>query len=591
MKIVQTLTQRGVRALSAVALTVMLAACGGGGGSSPNFFGAPDPDGPSGGTGGGTGGTGGGTGGGTETVASFGAVINSSFVEGAVNIAVENLSAGGMTDVTVNIQDQNGNAITDTLTFNFTSACVADGTATLQTNIETSTGQATAEYTANGCVGNDEIRATVVFGTETLTAIGTVTVEQEGIGSLEFVDASPSQIALSGTGGDETSRVTFRVVGQAGAPISGATVTFALNSTTGGLSLEPETALSNSAGEVSTVVQAGSIATSVRVTATEQSTNVSTQSSQLVVSTGIPDQDSFSLSAENCLIEGFDRDGEEMTLTVRAADAFNNPVPADTSISFYTEGGSIDPSCTTNATGACQVTWRSQNPRPDDGIVSILASAIGNESFTDQNGNGRFEDAEFDPDNDIGEAFADENHNDAYDIGEFFIDFGEVPNGMRDGPDGAYNGVLCADGSQTLCSTSTSVSVFTRLTFVMSGSSVVETVLFATDGTPIASSASGAADTITVSPTAEYRLRLADARGNTPAAGTTYALSVSAGFEINGSGSGTIQEDCGPTAAFVPSQTFGVDLTPSSTEVSGRLTLVVTSPSGARSIFEWPLSV
>ncbi|MFW8341613.1 hypothetical protein ACOICY_29205, partial [Klebsiella pneumoniae] len=70
---------------------------------------------------------------------------------------------------------------------------------------------------------------------------------------------------------------------------------------------------------------------------------ISSQSSVLVISTGKPDQDSFSLSAETLNAEGWDVDGTAVKVTARLADAFNNPVPDGTAVYFTTEGGAITP--------------------------------------------------------------------------------------------------------------------------------------------------------------------------------------------------------------------------------------------------------
>ena len=114
--------------------------------------------------------------------------------------------------------------------------------------------------------------------------------------------------------------------------------------------ITPATATSNNQGYVQTVVNSGTVATTVRVTATTQGSNgavISSQSNVLVVSTGKPDQDSFSLSASVLNVEGWDYDGAKVTVTARLADAFNNPVPDGTAVVFTAEGGSIESSCQT----------------------------------------------------------------------------------------------------------------------------------------------------------------------------------------------------------------------------------------------------
>ncbi|MEM7097444.1 MAG: hypothetical protein AAF541_04225 [Pseudomonadota bacterium] len=555
-----------------------LAACGGGGGGGNGV-------GPAGGLSGSGSQTGtGGTGGTTQTVISFGAMINGAFVTGQADVSVDMLSAGGTAEVTVNLVDQDNNPITDTFTINFTSGCVADGTATLDTGVATTQGQASAEYVANGCVGADEIRATVDVDGQTLTAIATITIAQEAIGSIEFVSADPTQIALSGTGGDETSRVTFRVLGEAGGPIEDAAVTFSLNSTTGGLDLTTTTGTSNSAGEVSTIVQSGTIATSVRVTATEDSTGISTQSSQLTVSTGIPDSDSFSLALSVFNPEGLNRDGETLTATVRAADAFNNPVPENTAISFFTEGGSIDPTCATDVTGACSVTWRSQDPRPTNGRVTILATAIGNESFDDQDGDGRYDDGE--PFEDLGEAFADEDESGTYDGGEFFIDFGPngTPNGARDLADLMYNGVLCADDA-TNCSDDRTLIVSEANVISMSGSFAFEPALFDVSTAPATALVTPLAMPIIFGTPVQVFGQ--DLNGNSMPGGTTVRAEVTTGLRIEGDATWTVPTTT-PNAGFMPSAFTVVQANTATT--SGTLTITFTTPSGAVTVYGYDLS-
>ena len=396
----------------------------------------------------------------SSTIVIIGGQIDGTFVEGQIALGLSEISATGLTSVSVELRDADGSPVLTSFDITFTSTCVQAGTSTIVPAVVTTTnGEAQADYAADGCEGNDEITATAVIAEETLIATANLLVEPGDVGSVEFVSATPNQIALAGSGGTENSIVTFVVRGETGSPLQDATVNFELNSTTGGLTLFPDNDVSGADGIVTTTVSAGNIATSIRVTATEESSGISTQSSELVVSTGIPDEDSFSISADKFNPEGGNVDGIPVDVTVRAADAFNNPAPENTAISFYAEGGSIDPTCSTDLNGACSVTWRSQQPKPADGRVTILATAIGNESFDDSNGNGLFDDidVEFDSVTDLGEAYADENESGAYEIGEFFIDFG-VPNGLRDGPDGAYNGVLCANPSATRWSSCLPVS-------------------------------------------------------------------------------------------------------------------------------------
>ena len=218
------------------------------------------------------------------------------------------------------------------------------------------------------------------------------------------------------------------------------------------------------------------------------------ESDELVVSRGLLDQDSLSIciSSESLFNpEAWGYNGETVLVTILAADRFNNPVPDGLSIYFTTEGGAIEPFCTT-VNGSCTVEWRSQNPRPDDGRVTILATAIGEESFTDINGNGRFDSGDkdyWDKENssqgnwneeklsydwylrqykDLPDAFLDNNKNGVHDDGEEFFDF-DGNNECKG--NGIYNGLLCTDDAeeQGIC-TKELVHVRDDIVIVMSGS-------------------------------------------------------------------------------------------------------------------------
>ena len=86
--------------------------------------------------------------------------------------------------------------------------------------------------------------------------------------------------------------------------------------------------------------------TAARVTATLSATQIATQSEQLAISTGIPDQNSMSLAFDRLAVDGT-CDGERINVTLRMADRFNNPVPEGTAANFRTEGGAIQAQCFT----------------------------------------------------------------------------------------------------------------------------------------------------------------------------------------------------------------------------------------------------
>jgi len=462
------------------------------------------------------------------------------FVEGVADISLAQISAGGTTVITVNIVDDQDALFTEPVEVNFSSSCSSLSTpsADLSTPITTSNGTATSTYLAKGCVGDDPINVTANAGGINLSATTSVNVLAADVGSIEFVSASPENISILGTGslgGSESSVVKFRVLDTNSNPVNNQVVNFSLNTDVGGIQLIPNSATTNNEGIVQTVINSGTVATSVRVQATIDGSDpqISSQSSVLVVSTGIPDQDSFSLSATILNPEGWDLDGTTVEVTARLADAYNNPVSDGTAVSFTTEGGSIEPSCTT-VNGACVVTWTSQLPRPEGhvlahnnndeynffinqpdvlhppqqfntlgqkygGRATIIATAIGEESFPDLNGNGRFDASEMTAFSgtdvsgrpyDLKEAFADYNEDGFYNPGETdaaeeiggeleeFLDFNN--DGVFSANDGKYNGVLCSIPEHDGCSSNKSLNVRAQLVLVMSGSNPLM-VINATD--------------------------------------------------------------------------------------------------------------
>lgn len=455
------------------------------------------------------------------------------FVDGSIGVGIGNntLSAGGSTALTVNVVSSTNTLVTNALEITFNSDCVAANKAQLTnlagdkvSRVTTNNGQASITYTASGCKGPDLITATTSIDGKVANAKVTLTIEADTVGSIKFIDAAPLLISLAGTGGQETSIVRFQVLGSTNAPISDEVVNFGLDISPGGLKLTNTSAKTDDNGYASTTVNAGSVATAVRVNATAVSKAISAQSSQLIVSTGIPDQDSMSLSASVFNPSGWNHDGEEVDITIRMADAFNNLAPDGTAVAFTTEGGAIASGCTT-LKGTCTVKWTSSNPRPSDGRVTILATAIGNESFTDQNSNGQYDFGE--PFEDLAEAFLDANENGIRDSNEFFVDINDpsfpVPATPKwDVGNDLYNGVLCKNEGQGC--TKASISVRDQLVLVMSSDSPKSTNGLLT-GQP-------AKAILTAGQSTSFIVTLQDVNGNSMPLGTTVSINTASASDV-----------------------------------------------------------
>lgn len=136
------------------------------------------------------------------------------------------------------------------------------------------------------------------------------------------------------------------------------------------------------------------------------------------VSSGVPSQKYMSISIETYNLD-WSFDGATTTVTIRVADSAGNPVPEGTVVQFSTEGGQIQKSCklsgstaTASTLSTCSVTFGTQELRPIDRLVGIVAWMEGEEAYADLNGDGKYSAGE--PFYDSGKIFRDDDHDDAY---------------------------------------------------------------------------------------------------------------------------------------------------------------------------------
>ncbi|ABM35996.1 hypothetical protein Pnap_0677 [Polaromonas naphthalenivorans CJ2] len=254
------------------------------------------------------------------------------------------------------------------------------------------------------------------------------TVTAPPIAGLQFVSAIPSLIYQTGSVGANTSVVNFKVIDSVGAAVTtGVKVNASLTNTDGGINFcgSPSSITSGSDGVASFSICAGTLPTTVQVTATLDPPNaaISTSSNLLTVQTGLPTQRFFDIAATqlNFYAGGYFTgkfNGNSVDITVNAADRQGNPVPDGTKIVFVSEGGQINSAGQSScliASGFCTVRLIGQDYRPmgsnaangdpRPGRVTVLAYADGEEYFIDtKDANGIY--------------------NNRYDIGELFEDLG-----------------------------------------------------------------------------------------------------------------------------------------------------------------------
>jgi hypothetical protein len=153
-------------------------------------------------------------------------------------------------------------------------------------------------------------------------------------------------------------------------PLPGANISFKLSTELLGLTLGKTQDTTDQNGEVITTVSSGETATSFRVRAAlRDNPAVFTWSDSIVVTTGLPVQRAFSLSAANYNLDSSidsTPTSSATTIQVLIADMFGNPVPDGTPVVFQTNMGAVGSSdkggCNT-VNGGCSVAFRMQNPR------------------------------------------------------------------------------------------------------------------------------------------------------------------------------------------------------------------------------------
>jgi hypothetical protein len=428
--------------------------------------------------------------------------------------AVTDLSSGGSTSVTVNLVDlDNANALylgQRTVTFN--SHCAQLGLAEFTPASVEASSSAVSNYQDKGCGRDDNVFVSIVervgvteSGEDILEATATasvvIDVKLPVVGVIKFISADPSSIALKGVGSDilpEISTLSFQLLDRSGNPMFSKEISFELDHLIGDVSLSRDTGATNIEGLVTVQLLSGRVNGTVRVKATVNvededgvfETTMSTQSNPIGMKTGLPDQNSFSLGADISNPQGWDIIGEPVKISAYLADHYQNPVPDGTVVAFEAEGGRVDGTCATE-NGACTVTWVSQDPKPVDGIVTIIARTVGEGDYQDRNSNGLFDvDEPFKP---YPEVYNDANGNGIYDEdldyntdvdidGDGTADFGWDPattnfyeeffdfdnDGVRDESSNKFQGVTCSDDAITAGHCADLVDVSRSIELIMS---------------------------------------------------------------------------------------------------------------------------
>ena len=259
--------------------------------------------------------------------------------------------------------------------------------------------------------------------TETVTVVSSGPSPGAGPALVTLEEAAPEVIGVQASGRPTQSVVSFTVRDRLNEPLANIPVRFFI-AAVGGALITPE-AVSDDNGVVRTTVTAGSLASAVQITATvdvnddgvSEVVNVFTP---VNIVGGPPSANRFSLAAEFVNIAGRVTFGLEDEVTAFLNDHFGNAVAPGTAVNFTSNGASVFNQVQTDESGRASTTLISEGGVPDDGIVTVLATTRGEESFTDSNGNGQHDADE--PFVDVPEPFIDANFNGRFDAPEPFTD-------------------------------------------------------------------------------------------------------------------------------------------------------------------------
>ncbi|MCX6121976.1 MAG: Ig-like domain-containing protein [Ignavibacteriales bacterium] len=208
-------------------------------------------------------------------------------------------------------------------------------------------GSFTVTITVNGPNGT-----TTKILTGTLASpLGTITAPTQ----IVLSTVSSSIIAASGTGGLNTSNLTFQALDAGGRAIGLAqsdTVFFSLSDTAGGAHLIPTWAMSDANGQASTKFYAGT-----KYGVPTVSARLKTISSQPVpVRISGPSWTNFNVTISANNLPGLSQIGTIVgKLNAQIGDTLGNPVLAGTIIKFTTSGGMVDASATTDVNGSANI--------------------------------------------------------------------------------------------------------------------------------------------------------------------------------------------------------------------------------------------
>ncbi|WP_430737506.1 Ig-like domain-containing protein [Psychrobacter sp. VH5] len=335
-----------------------------------------------------------------------------------ITVGSNSLASGGQTPISLKVTNEAGDALSGVLV-NFNSGC---GQIPEQVTSD-SEGMVKAVFKAinlDTTLCSGLVRVSARTGNQTKST--TITVASAEATSIIYTSDDLS-LGIRGSGSSSTGQAEFTVY-SGSTTLANEQVRVSLEKSPFGLTFGPNrnqqsyVATTDANGQIIVPIFPGTTPGPVEIEVSlVDDPLINALSKNITVASSRVTQTGLSLSWEKNVLD-WSYDGDSTQINARMVDRNGNKVPDGTVINFTAEGGKITSSCAT-VDGNCTVTFTTQNPRPGDGRVSILAVAEGEKEYIDMNENNAWDEGVDILVHNIGDTFRDDNESGEFEIGEF----------------------------------------------------------------------------------------------------------------------------------------------------------------------------
>ncbi|MGP5647591.1 Ig-like domain-containing protein [Psychrobacter celer] len=335
-----------------------------------------------------------------------------------ITVGSNSLASGGQTPISLKVTNEAGDALSGVLV-NFNSGC---GQIPEQVTSD-SEGMVKAVFKAinlDTTLCSGLVRVSARTGNQTKST--TITVASAEATSIIYTSNDLS-LGIRGSGSSSTGQAEFTVY-SGSTTLANEQVRVSLEKSPFGLTFGPNrnqqsyVATTDANGQIIVPIFPGTTPGPVEIEVSlVDDPLINALSKNITVASSRVTQTGLSLSWEKNVLD-WSYDGDSTQINARMVDRNGNKVPDGTVINFTAEGGKITSSCAT-VDGNCTVTFTTQNPRPGDGRVSILAVAEGEKEYIDMNENNAWDEGVDILVHNIGDTFRDDNESGEFEIGEF----------------------------------------------------------------------------------------------------------------------------------------------------------------------------